>query len=472
MRSNAISQESNSLYHKILHFPDKLFNQVEDKTADIQDRLVKQTEKYLQRLSREEERLRKRVAKKDSAAAIAIFGDAATEYANLQNQIKSPPSKVEKFRNKYIPHLDTLQTAFRFLQQTNGLLDNTSRIEDLKNVLGKMGALQGKFNQTEEIKKYLKQRKAFLQDQLSHYGLAKELKTFKKEVYYYHAQIEEYKAMFDNPARLEAKAIEVLSNTPLFKKFFANNSQLAGIFRLPGSSSYDMPTASLAGLQAGNAVRQEIRQRFGRNVNVNRFAQQQAHNTQSPLSTLKNKLHQFGNGSIGNGNIDIDMPDFKPNSQKVKRFKDRLEVGTNLQTVKSNGFFPTTSDIGISLGYKLNDNGILGIGSSYKLGLGKDIRHISISHQGVGLRSFLDYRIKGNFFLSGGYEQNFRATFQRIEQLKNMNAWQTSGLIGLSKRYSISNKLKGNMQLLWDFLSYQQVPRTQAIILRLGYALK
>ena len=72
-------------------------------------------------------------------------------------------------------------------------------------------------------------------------------------------------------------------------------------------------------------------------------------------------------------------------------------MGTNLQTVKGNNFFPSTTDMAISVGYKLNDKSIIGIGSAYKMGWGKDIRHIAITHQGIGLRSFVDYRIKEVF---------------------------------------------------------------------------
>jgi len=42
----------------------------------------------------------------------------------------------------------------------------------------------------------------------------------------------------------------------------------------------------------------------------------------------------------------------------------------------------------------------------------------------------------------------------------------------LSKKYQVSKNLKGEMKLLWDFLSYQQVPRTQTILFRIGYSLK
>ncbi|MDB5223397.1 MAG: hypothetical protein JWN83_2064, partial [Chitinophagaceae bacterium] len=131
--------------------------------------------------------------------------------------------------------------------------------------------------------------------------------------------------------------------------------------------------------------------------------------------------------------------------------------------------FPATTDIGLSVGYKLNDKSTLGIGASYKVGLGKGWNNIRISSEGIGLRSFVDYKIKNSFFLSGGYEQNYKSAFNSVEQLKNYNAWQTSGLIGVSKKYKISKKFKGNMQLLWDFLSYNQIPRTQPIVYRLGY---
>ncbi|HVG15893.1 MAG TPA: hypothetical protein VM935_13060, partial [Chitinophagaceae bacterium] len=95
-----------------------------------------------------------------------------------------------------------------------------------------------------------------------------------------------------------------------------------------------------------------------------------------------------------------------------------------------------------------------------------------ISNEGVGLRSYVDHKLKGSLYISGGYEQNFRTAFSSVQQLKDYYAWQCSGLIGLSKKYRVSKKLKGDMKLLWDFLSSQQVPRTQPLLFRVGYSLK
>jgi hypothetical protein len=134
--------------------------------------------------------------------------------------------------------------------------------------------------------------------------------------------------------------------------------------------------------------------------------------------------------------------------------------------------FPVTSDIGLSLGYKLNNKSVIGVGASYKMGLGTGWNNIRLSNEGVGIRSFIDYKIRGSLFISGGYEQNYRAAFYSLEQLRGLSGWQSSGLIGLSKKYKVSKKLKGSVQLLWDFLSYQQKPQTQAVLFRVGYSLK
>ena len=142
-----------------------------------------------------------------------------------------------------------------------------------------------------------------------------------------------------------------------------------------------------------------------------------------------------------------------------------------MQTVQSTNYFPVTSDVGLSVGYKLNDKSIIGIGASYKMGWGQNIKHINITSQGAGARSFLDVKLKKSIWLSGGFEMNYRTTITSIDQLKDASAWQQSGLVGLSKKFNVKTKFfkNTNLKLLWDFLSYQQLPRTQPILFRVGY---
>ena len=69
---------------------------------------------------------------------------------------------------------------------------------------------------------------------------------------------------------------------------------------------------------------------------------------------------------------------------------------------------------------------------------------------------------------------NYRSEFKSIDQLKDLTAWSQSGLLGISKVFDVKSKFfkKTKLQLLWDFLSYQQIPRTQPVIFRIGYNFK
>src|SRR3954465_7422251 len=100
-----------------------------------------------------------------------------------------------------------------------------------------------------------------------------------------------------------------------------------------------------------------------------------AHNE---INKLKDKINKLGGSSS-----DIEMPDFKPNGQKTKSFLQRLELGSNIQSQKSTNFFPATTDIGLSVGYKLNNKSVIGVGASYKIGLGRGWNNIHFSSQGV-----------------------------------------------------------------------------------------
>jgi uncharacterized protein YlxW (UPF0749 family) len=466
----ATSQEPGG-YEIVLDYPDKLFKEIDSKSASINELLVKQTEKYLARLAREEAKLKSMLAKKDSSAAARIFGDATSQYADFESRFRNGSGNFDKFRKRYIPHLDTIQTVLNFLDKAEAKFFSAPGTKGkIYNALNKIDVLQGSFNQADEIKKYLRHRRDYLQQQLDQFGLAKEFKKFKKEVYYYQAQVEEYKNMLDDPSKIEAKVIALLQETSVFKKFFANNSQLASLFRLAGSSSIpassSVTSASLAGLQTRDAIQEEMIQRFGSAMNVQQAVQQQVPDAQQQLRQFKNRIN-----SLGGGSSDEEMLDFKPNNQKTKTFKSRLEFGSNLQTVKANRFFPSTTDIGLSLGYKLNDKSIIGVGASYKMGWGKDIHHIAITHQGVGFRSFLDFKLKGSFWMTAGSEMNYRNRIDNMDILKDYSAWQKSALVGLSKHYAIGRKFKGNLQLMYDFMYKQHIPISQPILFRVGYKL-
>jgi hypothetical protein len=228
---------------------------------------------------------------------------------------------------------------------------------------------------------------------------------------------------------------------------------------------------AVTALQTRDQVTQAFQNQLGAGgPNVNSMIQQNVQSAQGQVNTLKDKLNSLGGG----GNGELDMPNFKPNTQRTKTLLQRLEYGTNIQSAQSSYFFPTTTDLGLSVGYKLNNNNTIGLGASYKMGWGKDFRHINITQEGVGLRSFLDMRLKGSFYASGGFEYNYQQPFSGLippTSKEMITSWQQSGLIGITKIVSLKTKVlkKSKLQFLWDFLSYQQRPQTQAFKFRIGY---
>jgi hypothetical protein len=60
-------------------------------------------------------------------------------------------------------------------------------------------------------------------------------------------------------------------------------------------------------------------------------------------------------------------------------------------------------------------------------------------------------------------------TFSSIADLRDRSSWQASALIGVERKYKISSKLQGNVQVLYDALYAREVPRGQAIRVRVGY---
>ncbi len=400
------TQDSTTIFKEnILDAP--FFKKLEKGNRKFESKLDKKTAASLKRFQKQEQKLKRKIWKKDSVLAKQLFKDVDQQYANLQNL----PSHTSKFRSVYSSKLDSLSTSLNFLNS-----NSTLQSPALNSTLSQYQNIQDKLNQTDNIKKFVGSRQKLLKQHLEKLGMVKELKAFQKEAYYFSAQIKAYKKLWEDPSALEAKLLDLVRRQPDFKSFFANNSFLGSIFRLPGA---DPSGASIAGLQTRAALNQQLASRFGAGTSAQRMITQNLRSAKGELMALKNKANSLTAGTIGNQK-DLDLPEgFKPNNQKSKSLLQRLEYGLNIQSQKGRSFFPVTSDLGLSVGYKIDDNNRIGIGASYKLGWGRGWDNISLTHQGVGLRTFIDLKLKGSFFISGGYEQNYRSEFQSIEVLKN-----------------------------------------------------
>ena len=443
----------------------KYIRAIDGKAAKVAADIDRQTEKYLNQLEKQEAKLRKKLSRIDSLAALNVFADTKEQYHNIRNKVKERQAQLVGRGGRYFPWIDSAGTSLEFLANKNPLISNAAgNVAKIQGALSKVKELQNQFKQAADVKDFIRQRKEYLQQQLKSYSLGSELKKYNQTAYYYTQQINDYREALNDPEKAERKVLSLLRRIPAFEKFMHDHGELAGLFDIPEDYASNM-----TGLQTREQVQNMMQSRIqGLGPNAQADVQQSIGAAQSELSKLRNRFLSSGSTE--------DMPDFKPKDLKTKTFFQRLEYGTNIQTVKSNYFFPTTTDMALSVGYKLGEKNIVGVGASYKMGWGKDISHIAISSEGIGFRSFADFKLKGSLFVSGGLEYNYQplsATFSSAVGGGRGESWQQSGLLGISKIVSLKTKFfkKTKLQVLWDMLSYQQVPRGQAVKFRVGYSL-
>lgn len=459
------AQRDSSVIH-LQDLPKKYLTVIDQKTSTYTKRITNKTEKTLVKLARWEEKVQRSLTRVNPEAAAKLFDPGHPTFTTLLQKYKEGEAIGNGYKASYDPYRDQLTTQLAYLQEKKELLDQ-KYFAPLKESRQTVQAMDSAVQQTEAVQLFIKERKKqLMQEALKHLGKSKYLQKINKESFYYTETLRNYEKIFSDPSKAEATAMTLLNKVPLFQKFMRDNSMLASLFRVPGNYG---PAQSLAGLQTRASVNTLIQGRIAAGgPNAMAEVQSNLQQAQTELTKLKDKiLHS------ATGNSDAELPDFKPNMQKTKTFAQRIEYGLDLQSVKSNSFMPGAVNLGLSIAYKINDKSLAGFGISYRLGLGA-IDKIRFSHEGVGLRSFMDWKLKKQFFVSGGFEMNHHASFKTIAALQQADAWQQSGLVGISKKVTVKSKLmKGTkLQLMYDLLHSQHNPVSQAWVFRMGYSLK
>lgn len=459
------AQNIDSTINNLQNIPAKYITGINKKATQYTNRITSKTEKTLTKLSRFENKIKSLLEKTSPETANRLFGNNQLTFTSLLQQLKNGEAMALQYQAPYNKYRDDITTSLKYLAQQKDQLDS-GFIKKISTTSNKIQQVATEEDKAEAIQQFIKERKKqLIQQAFQQIGKSKYLTKINKEAYYYAETLKNYKELFSDSRKAEQTATTILNKIPAFQRFMQQNSQLASLFGQPGDAANSV---NLAGLQTRASIQTIIQDRIGSCVpNAQQVFSQNMQEAQSELTKIKNKLLT---SVPGPGSGEDPLPDFKPNAQKIKTFSQRIEYGFNLQFDKTNNLLPAATNIGLSIGYKINDKSVVGVGASYRLGLG-NIQRIRFSHQGIRLRSFIDWKLNKQFFISGGYELNRNAAFQNIGQLKKYEAWQRSALLGLTKKMNIKTKLfkASNMQLLYDFLSNQHLPVSQPVLFRVGY---
>jgi hypothetical protein len=405
--------------------------------------------------------MRRKVARKDSTAANKIFGDVNKRYDSLKKALRGSNQQLPL---AYSGRLDSMQTAMTFLKENKFLNQTAESQEKYKTVLKEYGNVQEQLNRTNFIEKQLKERQESLKKSLAKLPLKKEFEKYAQKISRYKTELNVFKNVIEKPEKLEQALLSMTRQLPAFRQYFNKYSQLGALFQLPGTEAIQ---ASLPpGMQSRAMINQNIQDRIGVTGNAQSVVTGNLGQAKSTLDRIKSKINEYGRNSEN-----MDIPDHGSDKEKMKPFWKRIQLGTDIQNNRSNSFFPTTTDFGLTIGYKLSTRFIAGIGTSYRMGWGKNWRKITITHEGAGLRSFIDGKLKGNFWFTAGAEMNHNRTFKNIDELKNKSAWESSALAGLNKKIQLKNR-KAEVKLMYDFLWQTHHASGQPLVFRMGYTLK
>lgn len=415
----------------------RFVNEVHTKTEILQQQLNKSNSKMEAKFKRKMLKLRRSLGNRDSLNV------------NLIDSLLALSMNAQVLSMKSFPALDTLSNAVAFIKKKIGATSQTiERLGGVNQELAKYSALSQQISFFNNA----------IQKNFSAYKSANRyLKSLGKVFYYYADKIKEYKAIVSDPKAATREALTVISKLPAFKKFMAEQSPFN---QLTSANTQ----AAVTGMQSRAMVQQLINERLSAGGAID--VQSRLDGASSELSAIQQRLSDKLKSQD-----DLPMPNFRPNSQHNKSFLKRLELGYNIEPKTSSGIFPASTQFALNLGYKIDDNHVAGLGAGYRLGLGKPIKNIAFSNEGVSFRSYVDMKFYKGFWLSGGFEYNYLQSFESIAALYDISMWQKSGLLGFSKKFKVAGK-EGKIQLLWDILSYSNTPQSQPFIFRFGHNLR
>lgn len=362
----------------------------------------------------------------------------------------------------YLPKLDSMLTVVHFLTKNSQSLVSS----DLVNSIDGLEELKTSFEKLSNINSIIEARKLAIQSKLKDLGKGGEhLQNYLKKIELYKGKINELRAQFNSPDKVISGVISTLSRQKQFRQFFARNSIMSQFMRLPVEGD-PVDSEVLEGLQTRRDIEKIYLERFGdlqlvpgSSVGGGALPGMTGHLADTKLLLDTGRLFRR-TGSENNHDANL-----KPK----RKLKDMVHFGINFQTVRAQGIFPTMTDIGVQLRFDVSERFSAGVGASGKIGLGSNIQNINITGQGVSVRSFVDGRIKGGFYLTGALEMNYLTQIDKFEQLRDMSLWRFSGLMGLTRRFKLSGSRTGSVQVLYDFFNRSNGLQTPAFLVRVGY---
>ena len=442
-------------------------------SLDKYDQRLQRTQKHLlQKLKRKEARLAAKLKRTDSAAYARLKANPLTYDSIGRLAAVDSSAMTARLSRKSNPTIDSLRGVASFLQggaqKATALTGSSSTsaitLPELGQYNSELTKLQGELNYREYINGLISQKTASLSN-LNSGSAASNIPvvgSIAKEVLYAKGRMKAWEALADNPSAAEAKALELLQGTPGFEEKISATVNGSGMGGMNGATTSE--DLEKMGYQTRRQMAAQLQQRFGSSLGavqgqmgsqVNAW-QGKAQGAIAQVKDTKNSVQSAKDG-LKSG--------FKPNPMRSLPFWQRIEKSYSVQTARASadGTKPAMLEIGGMAGYRQTATLSAGVGIALNTGLGQDWSHIRFSFQGLGLRSYVQWKgLPYGFGLYGGYERTYKGyaftgtntsnpgTELTSENVHNTAVYSDAVVVGLTKSYKINAKWNGAIQLLYD----------------------
>lgn len=279
------------------------------------------------------------------------------------------------------------------------------------------------------------------------------MSQYKSEVSGLNSQVENLKSpdvgIPDNPEALSHTAENEALRTDEFKELQKERVS---------AKELDKYRQAIEQYKDEKRIRQELKEK-GRDL-ANDAIQKQQGKVDVAMKKVKSANRKFDYVQ------DIrNLPTRVPNPMKGLSWRERLVPGVTFQFFENS---LTWLEFDPQLYYKISGNWSAGLGGTYRFSLDK--RHFEFDHFDnlFGVKAFAQCHVfKGFFILSEGQLVSWKTWTQSTADPSYRNKTYVA-LVGIGKQYSLTSRIKGNVQTLYQFHEGAD-PYKSRIIFRLGF---
>lgn len=463
---------------RVIYYGKKYLNLNIRSTEKCNQRVQRQQQKLLKQLKCKERKFAKRLKRQDSVAFLTYQQDPITFDSIGKMQQTDSATRLQRSKRYASSSIDSLRRINAFIESKANVVGTPS--EPNSAYSHKMNTESTKAGYNQYLGDLIQKRTKNLKNiNASTKGGIKGFAGIDKSVFYSNEKVKVFQQIKDEPSRLEEKSLEYLQGHEGFDNCLKGNP--GGMEALAGKG-IDATALQKMGYQTKQQMNAQLQKKLGGSGGG---IQQQMSKDVAKWQDKANKLMTAGKGvrqksqELRNSQSSlkrfgkIDKPSFKVNPMKAQPLTRRIEKQINWQTTRATlDGKPAIFQVSAMAGYKHTPNLTYGVGIAPSIGLGQNWSNIRISFEGLGLRSFAEWKWIYGIGLYAGYERTYKmAAFDDkttetnlVPNKHNTAIYNEAIVAGLTKTYSINEKWSGSIQVLYDVWWKEKSLRSPIII--------